>query len=240
MMRPILIFATLACLLPLGFLAADTAGQQAAGKQAERKAAAKKMPVGITPEREAAVKTFVERNHPELVELLELLKINQPAEYERAIRELHRVTEKLALVQERDSLQYGLELRAWQVHSRIQLLTAKLKMPDSAESDEVRRELKEALGEQLDARAELLSHERNRVNERLSRIEKELARVESERQQIVERQFETLTKASGAKNKKASGKKVAIPNARSGKEKRTQVKSNSKTTNAETNFKSKP
>ena len=235
MMRSILIFATLACLLPLGFLAADSAGQQA-----ERKSAAKKMPVGITPEREAAVKTFVERNHPELVELLELLKSSQPAEYERAIRELHRVTEKLALVQERDSLQYALELRAWQVHSRIQLLTAKLKMPDSAESDEVRRELKEAIGEQVDARADLLSHERDRVADRLRKIEKELSRLESDRQEVVDRQFQMLMKASSPKNKKPPAKKKAVVNQRSGKEKRSQANAKPDATKTETNPQSKP
>ena len=41
--------------------------------------------LAITPEREAAVTTFVEKNHAELAALLVHLKTNQPKEYERAL-----------------------------------------------------------------------------------------------------------------------------------------------------------
>src|SRR6185369_13159976 len=44
--------------------------------------------ISITPEREAAVLTFVQRNHAELSDLLAVLKTNQPDEYDRAVRDI--------------------------------------------------------------------------------------------------------------------------------------------------------
>lgn len=238
-------------ILPLGLLRADSSGADPTGavptgpsqKPSARKSAATnpnpkhKLPQGITPEREAAVRTFVERNHPELVGLLELLRTNQPKEYERAIRELHRVTERLAGVQERDSQLYDLEIQAWQVHSRIQLLTARLKM---AASDDVRRDLQAAIGEQLDVRAALLRHERQRVSDRLSRIEADLAKLDGDRSPLVEKQFEMLTRSAGvAKGKsKTAGKATASKKAA---DKSSDAKPETKATAAplETNSKAK-
>src|SRR5689334_3765831 len=68
--------------------------------------------IAVTPEREAAVMTFVQRNHVELADLLGYLKTSQPEEYERAIKDIFRTTERLAAIQERDPLQYELEIAA--------------------------------------------------------------------------------------------------------------------------------
>src|SRR5262245_54857845 len=111
----------------------------------------------ITPEREAAAISFVQRNHPELAELLSYLKSSQPDEYEQPISDIVRATERLALIQERDSLQYDLEVAAWTAQSRVQLLAAKLKM---GASDDLTRQLREALKTQNEAKLALLKHER--------------------------------------------------------------------------------
>lgn len=205
-MRNLSIIAILLGSLPLAGLAAPCGAQQRASvaRDGSSKDAGRvlpdtkaKMPLAITPEREAAVMTFVGRNHSELSSLLELLKENRRKEYERAIRELYRVTEKLATIQERDREQYELELQAWQVQSRIQLLVARLKMADS---DDVRHELKEAVGEQLKARTALLRHERERVARRLERIDRDLGRLENDSQDWIDKQFAALVKnTSGAK-----------------------------------------
>src|SRR5206468_2527102 len=54
--------------------------------------------IAVTPEREAAAITFVQRNHAELADLLASLKASQPQEYERAIRDIYRTTERLKAV----------------------------------------------------------------------------------------------------------------------------------------------
>src|SRR5262249_19634201 len=81
------------------------------------KAKAKPAP-GITPEREAAVKTFVDQHHPELGELLVHLKENNKKEYEKAVRDLFKTSERLARTHEMDVERYDLELKLWQTQSR--------------------------------------------------------------------------------------------------------------------------
>lgn len=157
--------------------------------------------MSVTPEREAAVRTFVERNHPELAQLLAHLKENQPKEYERAIRELFRTTERLTLIHDRDRTQYDREVAVWKTQSRIQLLTARLKMEDS---DELRAQLKQLLSEQIDNRIALLKHEREKVATRLNRIDSDLERLEKDREKAIERQLRALTERPNPQRTKSA------------------------------------
>ena len=140
-----------------------------------------KVQLAVTPEREAAVMTFVGRNHPELSSLLDLLKVNQPKEYERAdSRTLSRDREVGDRARARPrTIRLGTAGLASSVANPV--LVARLKMADS---DDVRRELKQAIGEQLTARAGLLQHERERVAERLERLDRDLARLGRESSRV--------------------------------------------------------
>jgi hypothetical protein len=159
------------------------------------------MRLPIAPEREAAALTFVQRNHPELGELLAYLKTSQPEEYQRAIRDLARVVERLGAIQERDPLQYDLEVALWTAQSRVQLLTARLKM---GSSDELVRQLREALGAQMDARLALLHHERSKAAERLARLDGEIAMRESQREAMIQRQMEALLASAASPSASAT------------------------------------
>lgn len=164
----------------------------------------------LTPAREAAVMAFVDRNHPELAGLLSHLKVNQSKEYERAVRDLFRVTEKLATVQERDGKQYDLELKAWQAQSRAQLLVARLKMtePDSADSEQLKDQLREVLSEQMQARLEVLKLERDRVSGRLAKLTEEISRLEKNRGSVVETHLKNLnSQVNGNRPKQKSPEK---------------------------------
>lgn len=153
----------------------------------------------ITAEREEAVMSFVQQNHAELKALLAHLRENRRKDYERAIRELSRDAERIGQLKDRDSKQYELELKAWTIKSRIQLLTAQMVMGDK---EEIRGQLKTLLNEQLDIRSALMIRERERVRERLARLDQDIVRLESERQKIVENQLQVLTKsAADSKNK---------------------------------------
>ena len=143
----------------------------------------------VTPEREAAVKTFVKQHHAELAELLVQLKASNAKDYEQAIRELFRTSERLAQIQERDMDQYELELKLWQSQSRVQLLSARVKM---FATKELREQLKAALNEQVDARVALLKREREKVSHRIGEIDDQLKKMEGNRKQIVDRQIENL------------------------------------------------
>lgn len=172
----------------------------------EREAAnAKARQITITPEREAAVVSFVERNHPELAELLAHLKTNQPKEYERAVRDLFRVTEKLAMVHERDDRQYDLEIKAWKAQSRAQLVVARLKMtdPESADNDELKKQLREILAEQMQARLDVLKLERERVTGRLEKLNDDIGRLERDRESVIDMHLKNLTNQVNANRPKA-------------------------------------
>jgi hypothetical protein len=137
--------------------------------------------------------TFVKSNHPELADLIAHLKARQPDEYEGAVRELFRTTERLAQIQERDPLQYDLEVALWTAQSRVQLLTAKLMM---GTTDELQSSLRAAVSEQIDARVALLKHQRQKVADRASNLEREIRKVEDDREQVIERQLQLLTRAA--------------------------------------------
>jgi hypothetical protein len=165
--------------------------------------------------------TFVRRNHEELGQLLAHLKENQPKEYERAIRELFRASERLAQIQERDPQQYELELQLWNTQSRIQLLAARLKM---GVSGDLTADLEKLLGQQMDLRESLLRLDRRKAEERLAKIDTDIARLEKQRAQWIKRQLQTLTRAaengSGAPNPVVAprfpGKKPAKPRSAAG------------------------
>jgi len=171
-----------------------------------KKDAKARPPVAVTPEREAAVMTFVHRNHPELADLLVYLRAAQPEEYERAIKEIFRTTERLATIQERDPLQYDLEVVVWTAQSRVQLLTAKLKM---GSNDDLIKQLRAALQAQNAAKVALLKHERQRAADRLEKLESDITRLEANRDDVVDRQLKLLTRAAAEGRPVKAGKKKA-------------------------------
>jgi hypothetical protein len=175
------------------FAQSGTATGKPAGAASAKKDGKTKPAIQITPEREAAALAFVQRNHAELADLLSALKTSQPEEYERAIRDIFRVTERLATIQERDPLQYELDVAAWTAQSRVELLAAKLKM---GANEELIRQLREALQTQNSAKAALLKHERERVADRLKKLDTEIARFDGDRDELVNKQVKALTRAA--------------------------------------------
>lgn len=148
--------------------------------------------------------TFVQRHHPALTELLIHLKENAPKEYDRAVRDLLRTSERLASIQERDSLAYELELQSWQARSRAQLLAARLQM---GESDELRQQLRAALNEEYDLRLQLLQRDKEKAADRLKHLGEQIDRVSQRREEEIERQLKQLT--SAARGGEAKGKSPA-------------------------------
>src|SRR5262249_21973120 len=127
---------------------------EASGNENKPRAKAKgKATPGITPEREAAVKTFVDQHHPELGELLVHLKENNKKEYDKAVRDLFKTSERLAKVHESDEDRYELELKLWQTQSRIELLAARYKMNPT---NELKKQLRDAIVQQQSLRKSLV------------------------------------------------------------------------------------
>ena len=144
---------------------------------------------GFTEEREAAAMTFVRMNHPELATLLDQLKLNDIAEYQRAIRELFHSSEKLADLQERNSKRYPMELEAWKLNSRIRLLVARLTMsPDPKIEDELRQ----ALLQQIGLRKAALNDERERLETRVTELKEQLQKLDKQQTMSVEQRMARL------------------------------------------------
>jgi hypothetical protein len=213
-------------IVPLGLLAQDNSASSRKSGAVSRD---QRPPMAVTPERESAVMTFIERNHPALKDVLASLKTSRPKEYEKAIRDIYLTSERLASIKERDSKLYDLELRNWTLRSQIQLLTAQMVM---AGRDEIRAELRKLLNEQMDVRGEILRLEQERVKERLSRIESDLVKMKSDREQHVEKQLDQLMRSAQQSRPKA--KLTAKP------EKRPGAKKNKATVNESSNTKTNP
>lgn len=204
-------------LLPAFVLAADPPKSKPAepSKPAEAPKPAKPDRATMTPEREAAAITFVRQHHVELVDLLNQLKDTKPAEYQTAIRELFQTSERLAQLREQDPPRYELELEAWKVKSRIQLLVARSTMSADKSLEE---QLHSLLTKQADIRLSLLKLDRDRVAERLKKLDKGIEDYQRVEATEVQRQFERLIKrVTGMREQTKSAKteQPAKPNQKS-------------------------
>lgn len=180
-------------------------GDSESTAKSKTKPPAKQLP-GITPAREAAVMTFVKHHHAELSELLVHLKENAPKEYDRAVRDLFRTSERLAQLQERDSQAYELELRLWKARSRAQLLAARLQMTST---EELRAQLRTALREEAEIRLALLERDRQRTADRLEKLQEQIAKLKDRGDDEIEKQMRQLTAPArdGESKAKSTSKK---------------------------------
>ncbi len=174
-------------------------GARQSPKEKGRKPAAPSR--SVSKEHEAAVRAFVDQHHPELANLLEYLKTHQPAKHQVAVRNLFRTWERLAHFQERDPERYELEMAAWSAKSRADLLAAKLKMADSPE---LRRELEELIGVQLDSQLAILELQRQRQQERLDRLHQQIRAAEANRQTQINRRVKELVGERKRSEKKSN------------------------------------
>ncbi|MCR9117377.1 MAG: hypothetical protein NXI22_10580 [bacterium] len=194
---------TLAAFIALFGCMGDAAAQRP-GKSQDNIA-----PMPVTPEREAAALTFVQLHHPELTELLKGLKKQNLGEYQRAMRELYRTSERLSMFLQRDPIRYKAELELWKTSSRIHLIAAQLKTTASeSQRDEFADTLRQLLAEQADKRLTLLRQERKRTQLKLDRVNDQIEKFEAGRRDSLESQFNHLTKkrTPGKSKTKATSK----------------------------------
>jgi hypothetical protein len=180
-------------------------GKPAPKPDSARNSSTKRPPAKMTKAREAAALAFVREHHSELEQLLNHLRENQPQQYDAAIRDLFRTSERLAGYQENDAQRYELELKAWKLKSRIQLMSANLLM--SPQDQELRAKVKEAIREQLTVRGELLALERERTATHLQSLDSQIEKLKSGADKMAERQLQSLLEG----NKKREVKTTTMP-----------------------------
>jgi hypothetical protein len=179
--------------LPAKKLSARRAKGEKPGKQAKKAPVQVEAAPSTEVEREEAALVFVRKYQPDLVELLERLKATKAQDYQRAVSELARESNRLAALRDRDIDRYKLELHVWQINSRIRLLTAKLSLEDR---EELREDVKAALAEQAEVRMALKALERERLTARLKKIEADIAHLASQGKADLNRKFERLMRAA--------------------------------------------
>lgn len=152
---------------------------------------------------EAAALALVGAHHPELLDLLEKLKADNSKQYQQAILELYRASQRLADRKAKDPARYELELKAWKLDSQARLLAAKLTMDADAELEE---QLKSVLAEREDVAIALLAMDRERLADRLKQTERQLEKRREQRDARAKHAFEQLTKRSGKPRKNQAAK----------------------------------
>ncbi len=185
-------------------LAAGRDMPSAAAQGPRKPSAAKQRTKRLTTEQESRALAFVKRHQPALIELLLYLKENRRREYDRALAELYRTSQRLEQAKRRQPKRYRLELEAWKVQSQIQLLVARLVMSDDPHD---RQTLREALRRQHQLRIELLELERRRLAERLDRIDATLESLRSKGEARLERSMQQLLRKARRMQKENNGRR---------------------------------
>ncbi len=150
-------------------------------------------PAELTADDERQALEFLRQHNPDLADLISHLQIAAPKEYQRALRDVGRVRERLSQVQEGDPDHYDFELKAWVLQSRIHLAVARLAMSDSPQ---LRAELRELLTQQMAHKRAMLQAERDRQADRLRKLDDQIQRLQEQSAELVDKQLQSLTRSS--------------------------------------------
>ena len=153
-------------------------------------------------EQESESMEFVQSHHPELVALLQRLKSMKRDEYETAIRDIVKVRKRLETLEKRDSKLHGVELDAWKLQSKIDLLLARAVAQDKEFDSSSLRTL---VQKRIENQKERLELELANLVERQKQIKESLARLEGNEEERISQQLSALMKRVDNKRVK-SGK----------------------------------
>jgi hypothetical protein len=157
---------------------------------------------GVDGEVRKDVLAFADKHHPELGKLLRTLEDSQPKEFRSAINDLNKTRDRLVRSQERTPDRYPLELKEWQLESRIRLLAARMAMgSDDGLEDQIRKALKE----RREIRMKLLKHEESRLRDRLERIDRQLEALEKSSDGSIDTELAALRKSALGGGKSGGG-----------------------------------
>jgi hypothetical protein len=146
-----------------------------------------KSPPTISVEQEKEILAFVSTHDVPLHGLLGNLKASRPVEYQKALADLFRATQRLSQVKRNRPHVYDLELKKWQAQSKVQLLAARLAM---APNPETRKQLRNAIEERADLDLQILRADREAAAKRLQQLDEQIAAAEATKQNRVQQQLE--------------------------------------------------
>ena len=123
------------------------------------------------PEVEKLVLQLVRSHLPKIEQMLVRLRDSNPAEYQRAIRDLAKSARKLELAKKRDQAMFEIEVEILKARSDVNLLTAKLKLRDG---DSDRKSLRRAATQLQQAEMARDEYEIKILEERLATTEHQI------------------------------------------------------------------
>ncbi len=129
---------------------------------------------------------FVQEHHPELVSLLQSLKAMRQKEYEMAIRDIVRTKKRLESLAKRESEMHAMELDAWKLKSKIDLLVAKGIARDKSFDTVVLRDL---LKQQVENQKKRWKYEQSTLAKRQEQIGDLLSKTEGHEEARVDQQM---------------------------------------------------
>ncbi|MCA9247411.1 MAG: hypothetical protein KDA42_09860 [Planctomycetales bacterium] len=148
---------------------------------------------------EALALAFVGKNHPELAAILPRLKKQHPKEYASAIRDLSGSQQRLAKLAERDQESHAVELRIWQIDSRVRLLAAQLAM--GGDRDTLVEQIREAFTERQQLERKRKERQRELLQAKIKKLDAEIAhaaeRSDQRVEQAVSKILASVDKAAG-------------------------------------------
>lgn len=146
---------------------------------------------------------FATEHHPELADLLQALRKSDKTQYQAALSDVARDSERLAKLSDRDQDRYGLALTIWKLDSRIRLEMARFAMSEDPEREARIREL---LKQRHEARRSLLQLDRKRMDARAAKIDEQLAALGGDSKERATAEFERLKKSVAGKGRTKSQK----------------------------------
>lgn len=153
----------------------------------------------FTEEREAAALFFLRKHVPEVLPLLDELKKNDPAQYQQEIREVFRVTEMLADLQD-EPRRHDLELKIWKIETRAHALVARLSAPKE-ERKKVESDLHDMARDLVDLDIQVLELQIDQLDKELAELKDELNRTRDQMDRSVKAKYDALL-GQAKKNKK--------------------------------------
>ncbi|MCU0721500.1 MAG: hypothetical protein MUC83_17450 [Pirellula sp.] len=134
---------------------------------------------------------FIEKHHPELSALLEVLKTTDLAKYDAAIKDVSKAIKRLEGARKRDEKLYELEIAGWKIQSKIDLLLAKGMAKDKSfkESD-----LKKLVENRIDNQIQRTNREIELIDQRKASLAETLNKLNNNRQSQVDKQHANLLK----------------------------------------------
>lgn len=148
------------------------------------------------------VLAFVEKHHPELQQLLVRLKRDSAKDFEKALREIRVVAERVARVGGKKTPRAAYEIDRWKIDSRIRLLSARMisLMGEPAEGIEnpnleaARQQLRKLAEERVQIERDRLESDKRLLLERLAKLQEQSSRIDEDVDAAIERQYNALTR----------------------------------------------